>query len=62
MLRQKRFKGEETRAGTAYAHVCNVEKLLFEQGKRNYKKYKDLAPHATPMPERDALERSRNFK
>ncbi len=62
MLRQKRFKGEEARAGTDYAHVCNVEKLLFEQGKRNYKKYKDLAPHATPMPERDALERSRNFK
>jgi homotetrameric NADPH-dependent glutamate synthase len=62
MLRQKRFKGEESAANTDYAHVCQVEKTLFEQGKRNYKKYKDLAPHATPMPERDALERSRNFK
>ncbi len=62
LLRQKRFKGEEAAANRDYEHVCNVEKLLIEQGKRNYKKYKDLAPHATKMPERDALERSRNFK
>jgi glutamate synthase (NADPH/NADH) small chain len=62
MLRQKRFKGEETAANEDYAHVCNVEKQLFEQNKKNYKKYKDLAPHATKMPERDPLERSRNFK
>ena len=39
MLRQKRFKGEEEAANTDYAHVCNVEKLLFVQGKTNYKKY-----------------------
>ncbi len=62
LLRQKRFKGEEAAANTDYAHICNVEKILFDQGKKNYKKYKDLAPHATKMPERDALERSRNFK
>ena len=62
MLRQKRFKGEESRANTDYEHVCHVEKVLFEQGKTNYKKYKDLAPEAVKMPERDALERSRNFK
>jgi homotetrameric NADPH-dependent glutamate synthase len=62
MLRQKRFKGEEATANSDYAHVCHVEKVLFEQGKTNYKKYKDLAPHATKMPERDPLERSRNFK
>ena len=62
MLRQRRFKGEESKATNDYAHVCNVEKQLFEQGKRNYKKYKDLPPHAVKMPERDALERSRNFK
>ena len=62
MLRQKRFKGEESRANSDYEHVCQVEKVLFEQGKTNYKKYKDLAPHATKMPERDAVERSRNFK
>ncbi len=62
MLRQKRFKDEESIASTDYAHVCNVEKVLFEQHKRNYKKFKVLAPQATKMPERDALERSRNFK
>jgi homotetrameric NADPH-dependent glutamate synthase len=62
MLRQKRFRTQEAKANEDYAHVCNAERLLIQQGKRNYKKYKDLAPHATPMPERDALERSRNFK
>jgi glutamate synthase (NADPH) small chain len=62
MLRQKRFKGEESKASSDYAHVCHVEQQLFVEGKRNYKKYKDLSPHATKMPERDALERSRNFK
>jgi homotetrameric NADPH-dependent glutamate synthase len=62
MLRQRRFKGEESRASADYAHVCQVEKVLFEQNKTNYKKYKDLAPHATKMPERDPLERARNFK
>jgi len=62
MLRQRRFKGEETRATDDYARVCHVEKVLFEQNKTNYKKYKDVAPHATRMPERDPLERARNFK
>ena len=62
ILRQRRFKGEESKASDDYAHICNVEKMLFEENKRNYKKYKDLAPHAVKMPERDALERSRNFK
>jgi homotetrameric NADPH-dependent glutamate synthase len=62
LLRQRRFKGEESKASEDYAHVCNVEKQLFDEGKRNYKKYKDLPPHAVKMPERDALERSRNFK
>ena len=62
MLRQKRFKGEESKASADYAHVCQVEKQLFTEGKRNYKKYKDLPPHAVKMPERDAVERARNFK
>ncbi len=62
VVRQRRFKGQEAKASEDYAHVCNVEKVLFEQDKHNYKKYKDLAPHAVKMPERDALERSRNFK
>jgi len=62
LLRQRRFKGEESQASADYAHICKVENLLFEQNKRNYKKYKDLSPNAVKMPERDALERSRNFK
>jgi glutamate synthase (NADPH/NADH) small chain len=62
MLRQKRFKDEEASANSDYAHVCQVEQQLFVEGKRNYKKFKDLPPHAVKMPERDALERSRNFK
>jgi len=62
MTRQRRFKPQEATADEDYTHICNLEKQLFEQGKRNYKKLKDLAPHATRMPERDALERSRNFK
>jgi homotetrameric NADPH-dependent glutamate synthase len=62
MLRQKRFKGEEAAANSDYAHICEVDKQLFAEGKRNYKKFKDLPPHAVKMPERDALERSRNFK
>ena len=49
-------------ANEDYAHVCNLEKQLFEEQKRNYKKIKELAPQQDHMPERDALERSRNFK
>ena len=62
MARQQRFRPQESAATEDYAHVCNLEQQLFQQQKRNYKKIKDLAPHATKMPERDALERSRNFK
>jgi len=62
LLRQGRFKEEESRARAEYAHICSVEKVLFEQEKRNYKKLKELAQHAVKMPERNAEERSRNFK
>ncbi len=62
MIRQKRFKGAEAQANTDYAHVCNLEKQLFEDEKRNYKKLKDLAKEQTKMPERDAAERATNFK
>jgi glutamate synthase (NADPH/NADH) small chain len=62
MTRQKRFKSQEARASDDYAHVCNLEKQLFVEHKKNYRKIKDLAPKQTHMPERDALERSRNFK
>lgn len=62
LARQKRFKSQETRANEDYAHVCNLEKELFQLDKKNYRKIKDLPPKQTHMPERDALERSRSFK
>ena len=62
LARQKRFKGQEAEASKDYEHVCNLEKQLFEEEKRNYKKLKELVPTQTHMPERDAVERSRNFK
>ncbi len=62
LSRQKRFKSLEARASEDYAHVCNLEKQLFVENKKNYRKIKDLPPKQTHMPERDALERSRNFK
>jgi glutamate synthase (NADPH) small chain len=62
LARQKRFKAQESRATEDYAHVCNLEKQLFEENKHNYRKIKDLLPHQTKMPERDHVERARNFK
>jgi homotetrameric NADPH-dependent glutamate synthase len=62
LTRQKRFKAQETRASEDYAHVCSLEKQLFDEDKHNYRKIKDLQPHQTKMPERDHVERSRNFK
>ncbi len=61
LARQKRFKAQEARAAEDWNHVCNLEKQLFEEEKHNYKKIKDLAPHQTRMPERDAAVRSRTF-
>jgi len=60
--RQRRFTGEEGRANEDYAHICNLEKTLFDQQKRNYKKLKELPKQQTKMPERDAAERATNFK
>ena len=62
LTRQRRFKSQEAVANDDFSHVCNLEKQLFEDEKRNYKKIKDLAPHQIHMPERDAAERARNFK
>ena len=59
IARQKRFKGQESRANEDYAHVCNLEKRLFEE---SYKKLTELAPQQVKMPERDAFERARNSK
>ncbi len=61
LKRQRRFGAEEARASADYAHVCNLEQELLRDERRNYKKLKELAPKATPMPERDASERSKNF-
>ena len=62
IARQKRFKGQETTANTGYAHVCSLEKTLFDEGKRNYKKLTELRPTQIAMPERDAVDRAGNFK
>ena len=61
-VRQRRFFKQEDRANKDWDHVCNLTKLLVDEGKRNYKKFKELPKEAREMPERDALERSRNFK
>jgi len=61
MMRQRRFRDLENRAEEDFAHVCNLELKLFDEGKRNYKKLKEVATTALPMPERDAAERARTF-
>ncbi len=61
-LRQDRFKQQETAAKDDFSKVCSIEEQLFELNKRNYKKFKELSEHAGKMPERNALERSRNFE
>jgi homotetrameric NADPH-dependent glutamate synthase len=60
--RQKRFRPEESKANDDYDHVCKVDQLLFEEGKRTYKKISVLEPHQVHMPERNAQERAANFK
>ncbi len=60
--RQKRFKRQETQANEDFDHVCQVEKTLIVDGKRNYKKFSALEPEQVKMPERDAHERAQNFK
>jgi homotetrameric NADPH-dependent glutamate synthase len=62
IARQMRFKNQEAKANTDYEHVCNLEKTLFEEEKRSYKKLTELRPTQVPMPERDAVERAANFK
>ncbi|HET6439082.1 MAG TPA: NADPH-dependent glutamate synthase [Anaeromyxobacter sp.] len=61
LTRQRRFRAEEARAAEDYAHVCNLELQLFDQGKHNYKKIKDLSPRQTRMPERDPAVRAHSF-
>jgi len=61
IARQRRFQPEERTAEKDYDHVCNLERTLVAEGKRNYKKIKDLRPEAVLMPERDARSRARDF-
>ncbi|MEF2072761.1 NADPH-dependent glutamate synthase [Consotaella aegiceratis] len=61
LLRQKRFKRQEEEANRQFDHVCNLDQILFKQGKRTYKKLKDIEPTQVKMPERDPVERARNF-
>ncbi|MBI3201968.1 MAG: NADPH-dependent glutamate synthase [Myxococcales bacterium] len=60
-VRQRRFKSLEQRAEADFAHVCNLDLQLFEEGKRNYKKLKGVPAVATAMPERPAQERAQCF-
>jgi len=62
LARQRRFKAQEAKANEDYSHVCNIERLLFEEEKRSYKKLKTLLPHQVAMPERPAETRVKNFK
>ncbi len=62
IARQRRFRAQEVRGNQDYAHVCNLEKQLFVEGKRSYKKLVELSPHQVKMPERNATERAANFK
>jgi homotetrameric NADPH-dependent glutamate synthase len=61
MSRQKRFKSQETQATEDYGHLCQLEKTLILENKKNYKKLKDLEPKQTHMPERNAQERAANW-
>jgi glutamate synthase (NADPH) small chain len=61
LLRQKRFKTEESEANEQFDHICSLDRVLFKEGKRTYKKMSTLEPHQVKMPERNATERSHNF-
>ena len=60
--RQKRFRNQESEASAQHAHICNLEKRLFTEGRRSYKKLAELDPHQVAMPERDAAARARDFR
>ncbi len=62
LARQKRFRGQEAAASDDYANVCTLQRTLFEEGKRSYKKLTALSPTQVPMPERDAAARACNFQ
>jgi len=61
LRRQRRFVDEEQAAATDYEHRCQVEHTLFVEGKRTYKKLREIEPTKVPMPERDPEVRSHTF-
>ncbi|HEX9257909.1 MAG TPA: NADPH-dependent glutamate synthase [Acidimicrobiales bacterium] len=61
MARQRRFGRSEHDASDDYEKVCQLERTLFVEGKRGYKKLRELAPAQTPMPQRSAATRVRGF-
>lgn len=60
MLRQNRFAPLENKAREDQDHLCQLNALLRSK-KRPIRKVKEVEPHQTPMPERDAEQRSHNF-
>ena len=61
LQRNRRFDEEERAAATDYEHRCQVAQTLFVDGKRTYKKLREIEPVKVPMPERDPGIRSRTF-
>ncbi len=61
LARQSRFRSDEQAAAAEYAHRCEVEQKLFVDGKRTYKKMREIEPTKVPMPERDPGVRARTF-
>lgn len=61
LQRNRRYSTEEQAATADYEHRCKVEQTLFFDGKRTYKKLREIEPTKVPMPERDAQVRSRTF-
>ncbi|MEQ1698829.1 MAG: NADPH-dependent glutamate synthase [Ilumatobacteraceae bacterium] len=61
LQRNRRFATEEQSAATDYQHRCQVEQTLFVDGKRTYKKLREIEPTKVPMPVRDAEVRSHTF-
>ncbi len=61
MSRQQRFRTEEQAAAKDYEHRCQVEQELFVEGKRTYKKIREIEPTRVPMTVRDPQVRARTF-
>ncbi len=59
--RQRRFAADEQTAADDYEHRCQIEQTLFIDGRRTYKKLREIEPTKVPMPERDPGARSRTF-